>query len=127
MRTAEGKTALDLARARPDHAGCAKMAEALKHRGPREREDMTDIITTDHEEKFIAAIRSGDLGKVKSMLAAKPDLIRSRRHGASPILIARYHGKQEVVADRTMRDEKGQTAGDHARHNGHAALAEHLG
>ncbi|HWN55226.1 MAG TPA: ankyrin repeat domain-containing protein [Methylomirabilota bacterium] len=73
------------------------MAESLKHRGLREREDMTDIITTDDEEKFIAAIRGGDLGKVKSMLAAKPGLIRSRRHGASPILIARYHGKQEVV------------------------------
>src|SRR6266849_3424896 len=58
---------------------------------------MADDTTTDEEETFIAAIRDGDLGKVKSMLAAKPGLIRSRRHGASPILIARYHGKQEVV------------------------------
>src|ERR1700730_529601 len=73
------------------------MAEWLKDRGPREREHMADIITADHEKKFTAAIRSGDLGKVKSMLAAKPSLIRCRRHGASPILIARYHGKQDVV------------------------------
>jgi len=58
---------------------------------------MADSTTTDEEEAFIAAIRGGDLGKVKSMLAAKPGLIRSRRHGASPILIARYHGRQEVV------------------------------
>ncbi len=58
---------------------------------------MADIITTDHEEEFIAGVRSGDLGKVKSMLAAQPGLIRSRRHGASPILIARYHGKQDVL------------------------------
>src|SRR2546429_9440292 len=31
------------------------------------------------------------------MLAARPGLIRSRRHGASPILIARYQGKEEIV------------------------------
>ena len=58
---------------------------------------MADDTTTDEEETFIAAIRDGDLGKVKSMLAAKPGLNRSRRYDASPILIARYHGKQEVV------------------------------
>ena len=58
---------------------------------------MADTITTDDEETFIAAIRGGDLGKVKAMLAGKSGLIRSRRHGASPILIARYHGKHEVV------------------------------
>src|SRR6266446_1904508 len=58
---------------------------------------MADTITTDDEETFIAAIRGGDLGKVKAMLAGKSGLIRSRRHGASPILIARYHGKQEIV------------------------------
>jgi uncharacterized protein len=97
LRSAEGKTALDLAGERSDQAGCVKMVEWLRDRGPRGREDMADDTTTDEEETFIAAIRDGDLGKVKSMLAAKPGLIRSRRHGASPILIARYHGKQEVV------------------------------
>ncbi len=227
LRSAEGKTALDLAGERSDQAGCVKVVEWLRDRGPRWREGMADNTTTDEEETFIAAIRGGDLGEVKSMLAAKPGLIRSRRHGASPILIARYHGKQEVVeylrgsvpaldifeaaalgdreraerlldgdgglanavaedgfgplglacffnheplvrlllergtpvnarqgtsgmgftplmeaalngqtemvdlllehgADRTMRDEKGQTAGDYARQNGHAALADHL-
>ncbi|HWN90691.1 MAG TPA: ankyrin repeat domain-containing protein, partial [Verrucomicrobiae bacterium] len=97
LRSAEGKTALDLAGERPDQAGCVKVVEWLRDRGPRWREAMADNTTTDEEETFIAAIRGGDLGEVKSMLAAKPGLIRSRRHGASPILIARYHGKQEVV------------------------------
>jgi ankyrin repeat protein len=47
---------------------------------------------------------------------------------------AALNGQTEMVdlllehgADRTMRDEKGQTAGDYARQNGHAALADHLG
>ena len=31
-RTAEGKTALDLAVERPDHAGCVKVAEWLRER-----------------------------------------------------------------------------------------------
>jgi uncharacterized protein len=97
LRTAGDKTALDLARERPDHAGCVKVAEFLKDRVPRGREDMAEIITTDDEEAFIAGVRGGDLGKVKSLLAAKPGLIRSRRHGASPILIARYHGQPDVV------------------------------
>jgi ankyrin repeat protein len=97
LRTAEGKTALDLARARPDHAGCVKVVEFLKDRVPRGREDVVDSIAPDDEEMFIAAIRDGDLGKVKSMLAATPGLIRSRRHGPSPILIACYHGKRDVV------------------------------
>jgi ankyrin repeat protein len=97
LRDAEGKTALDLAGERPDQAGCIKVVAWLRDRGPRGREDMADDTTTDEEETFIAAIRDGDLGKMKSMLAAKPGLIRSRRHGTSPILIARYHGKQEVV------------------------------
>src|SRR5439155_803262 len=129
----EGKTALDLAGERPDQAGSAKVAEWLKDRDPRGREDMAENTTMDEEETFIVAIRGGELGKAKSMLAARPGLIRSRRHGASPILIARYHGQQEMVdlllehgADRNMRDDKGQTAGDYARQNGHAALADHL-
>jgi len=58
---------------------------------------MAENTTMDEEETFIVAIRGGELGKAKSMLAARPGLIRSRRHGASPILIARYHGKQEIV------------------------------
>ena len=97
LRDAEGKTALDLAGERPDQAGSVKVAEWLKDRDPRGREDMAENTTMDEEETFIAAIRGGELGKVKSMLAARPGLIRSRRHGASPILIARYHGKQEIV------------------------------
>jgi ankyrin repeat protein len=97
LRDAEGKTALDLAGERPDQAGCVKVVEWLKDRSPLGREGMADNTTTDEEETFIAAIRGGDLGKVKSLLAAKPGLIRSRRHGVSPILIARYHGKEEVV------------------------------
>jgi len=97
LRDAEGKTALDLAGERPDQAGSAKVAEWLKDRDPRGREDMAENTTMDEEETFIVAIRGGELGKAKSMLAARPGLIRSRRHGASPILIARYHGKQEIV------------------------------
>jgi ankyrin repeat protein len=97
LRSAEGKTALDLAGERPDQAGCVMVAEWLRDRGSRGREDMADSITTDEEEAFIAATRGGDLGRVKSMLAAKPGLIRSRRDGASPILIARYHGQHDVV------------------------------
>src|SRR5205823_1779348 len=160
LRDAEGKTALDLAGERPDQAGSVKVAEWLKDRDPRGREDMAENTTMDEEETFIVAIRGGELGKVKSMLAARPGLIRSRRHGASPILIARLvvergapvnarqgtsglgftplmeaalNGQTEMVdlllehgADRTMRDEKGHTAGDYARQNGHGALADHL-
>jgi len=93
LRSADGKTALDLARERPDQAGCVKVAEWLSDRG---RERMADNSAT--EEAFIAAVRSGDLGKVTSMLAVGPDLIRTRWQGASAILIARYHGRHDVVA-----------------------------
>lgn len=49
-------------------------------------------------DDFIAAIRAGDLATVKSMLAGQPELIRSGHDGASALLIARYHGKHDVVA-----------------------------
>jgi ankyrin repeat protein len=54
--------------------------------------------------------------------------------GFTPLMEAALNGQTEMVdlllehgADRTMRDEKGQTAEDYARQNGHAALADHLG
>jgi uncharacterized protein len=52
----------------------------------------------DRSDEFIAAIRAGDLGKVTSMLAAQPELVRSRRDGASAVLIARYYGLHGIVA-----------------------------
>ena len=54
---------------------------------------MTDDETRADREAFIAAVRGGDLGTVKAMLDAGPGLLCTRRHGASAILIARYHGK----------------------------------
>ena len=57
---------------------------------------MTAMATS--ADDFMAAIRAGDLSRVSSMLAAQPELARTRQQGASALLIARYHGKHDVVA-----------------------------
>jgi uncharacterized protein len=53
--------------------------------------------------------------------------------GFTPLMEAAYNGQRDMVdlllehgADRTLRDDKGLTAADHARHNGHASLGDHL-
>jgi ankyrin repeat protein len=54
--------------------------------------------------------------------------------GFTPLMEAALNGQTAMVdlllehgADRTMRDDKGYTAADQARGNGHAALADRLG
>jgi uncharacterized protein len=52
----------------------------------------------------------------------------------TPLMEAGFNGQAEMVelllshgADPALRDERGLTAADHARQNGHAAVAERLG
>ena len=54
--------------------------------------------------------------------------------GFTPLMEAAMNGQAEMVdlllehgADRTLRDDTGLTAGDHARLQGHTALADRLG
>ena len=49
-------------------------------------------------DAFIAAVRAGDREKVTAMLTDHPSLAIVRRDGASAVLIARYHGRHEIVA-----------------------------
>ena len=45
------------------------------------------------------AVRSGDPGKVQALLSADPGLANVRNErGHSPVMIAQYHHKQDVVA-----------------------------
>jgi ankyrin repeat protein len=45
------------------------------------------------------AIRAGDTGRVQSLIAADPALVNRRNeNGHSPVLIAQYHHKGDVVA-----------------------------
>ncbi|HEY3065102.1 MAG TPA: ankyrin repeat domain-containing protein [Methylomirabilota bacterium] len=53
---------------------------------------------TSRDEDFIAAVRTGDLTRVNALLAADPACIRTRHHGASALLIARYYGQLPMVA-----------------------------
>jgi uncharacterized protein len=54
--------------------------------------------------------------------------------GFTPLMEAAFNGQIDMVetllrhgADRGLADSNGQTAADHARAQGHAALAERLG
>ena len=45
------------------------------------------------------AIRAGDVARVRGLLAAEPGLVNRRNErGHSPVLIAQYHHKSDVVA-----------------------------
>jgi uncharacterized protein len=53
--------------------------------------------------------------------------------GFTPLMEAAYNGQRDMVelllahgADPALRDDKGLTAADYARQNGHQALAERL-
>src|SRR3989442_10092337 len=48
---------------------------------------------------FFDAIRAGDVARVRGLLAAEPGLVNQRNErGHSPVLIAQYHHKRDVVA-----------------------------
>lgn len=54
---------------------------------------------------FIDAIKQGNRAEVERQLIADPSLIHARENGLSPILIAAYHGQQEIasfLADKTV-------------------------
>lgn len=54
---------------------------------------------------FLDAIKQGKRDEVERQLAADPSLIHVRENGLSPIMIAAYHGQQEVasyLADKTV-------------------------
>src|SRR2546427_10766840 len=45
------------------------------------------------------AIRAGDVARVRGLLATEPGLVNRRNErGHSPVLIAQYHHKSDVVA-----------------------------
>src|SRR5712691_6573889 len=49
--------------------------------------------------EFFDAIRAGDVARVRGLLAADPELVNRRNErGHSPVLIAQYHHKRDVVA-----------------------------
>ncbi len=49
--------------------------------------------------EFFDAIRAGDVARVRGLLAAEPGLVNRRNErGYSPVLIAQYHHKGDVVA-----------------------------
>jgi len=49
--------------------------------------------------EFFDAIRAGDVARVRGLLAAEPGLVNRRNErGHSPVLIAQYHHKRDVVA-----------------------------
>ena len=52
----------------------------------------------DPDADFWKAIRTGDRRTVESIVAARPSLVTARHEGASALLIARYHGRHDVVA-----------------------------
>ncbi len=48
---------------------------------------------------FFDAIRAGDVARVRGLLATEPGLVNQRNErGHSPVLIAQYHHKRDVVA-----------------------------
>ncbi|HLO16948.1 MAG TPA: ankyrin repeat domain-containing protein [Anaerolineales bacterium] len=54
---------------------------------------------------FLDAIKQGNRDEVERQLAADPSLIHVRENGLSPIMIAAYHGQQELasyLADKTV-------------------------
>jgi ankyrin repeat protein len=50
------------------------------------------------EAEFVSAVRDGDRARVEALLARESRLATVRQGGASAILIARYHGRHEIVA-----------------------------
>lgn len=51
-----------------------------------------------NEQEFFAALKGGDVDKVRALLAAHPDLANARDDkGMSAVLVARYHGRVEVI------------------------------
>jgi ankyrin repeat protein len=49
-------------------------------------------------EDLFAAIQKGDAARAAVLLDAEPALASARRQGASALLIARYHGRHDIVA-----------------------------
>jgi ankyrin repeat protein len=50
-------------------------------------------------EELFDVIRAGDRGRLEALLAAEPGLVNARNErGHSPVLIAQYHQKRELVA-----------------------------
>lgn len=47
---------------------------------------------------LFAAIQKGDAARAAAILDAEPALASARRLGASALLIARYHGRHDIVA-----------------------------
>jgi ankyrin repeat protein len=47
---------------------------------------------------LFAAIQKGDTARVAAILDAEPGLASARRQGAPALLIARYHGRHDIVA-----------------------------
>jgi uncharacterized protein len=55
--------------------------------------------TVSHEQEFLAAVRQGDVAKVKEFLKTDRSLAGTKSaEGVSAILLALYHRKKEVVA-----------------------------
>lgn len=49
--------------------------------------------------EIFEVVRAGDATRLKALLAAEPDLVNTRNdRGHSPVLIAQYHHKHELVA-----------------------------
>jgi ankyrin repeat protein len=52
----------------------------------------------DATQQIFDAVRAGDTGQVQTLLAAQPNLVNAKNErGHSPVLIAQYHHKRDVV------------------------------
>lgn len=87
-----------------------------------------DRPTTDPSE-FLAAARTGDLGRIEAGLRGNPALVRSKdADGMTPLLFSSVAGRAEVVellldhgADITERDAEERTALHHAAFHGNSS------
>jgi ankyrin repeat protein len=91
----------------------------------------------DATKEIIKAAKSGDIHRIRSLLAADPDLVHSRdRDGSTPLHCATWKGHPEVVAlllkagadvnAHNNNDHWGTTALHAAAHANQAAIAQLL-
>ena len=48
-------------------------------------------------EEFVSAVKSGDLARVRELLASEPDLAKANADGVSALMLATYYGHPDVA------------------------------
>lgn len=96
--------------------------------------NQVDESTLTTQEQVFAAARSGDVGKLQTLLAAEPELVDARAsNGATPLHAAAGAGQNAAVsflleqgADPAVEDEMGNTPENAATVEGHSSISELL-